>query len=150
FHGLVAYALELQEVDDLLDLDAVGDLLLLRPPPIEEGGERAGPHEDVAAEQDVVEHAHALEQGDVLEGARHAAPGDLVRADADEGLALERDRAFLRGIEAGDRVDQRRLAGAVGPDEAVDLALLDAHRDIRQRLHAAEASTDVFQRQDEP
>src|SRR5690606_11755169 len=68
----------------------------------------------------------------------------------DEGLALERDRAFLRGIEAGDRVDQRRLAGAVGPDEAVDLALLDAHRDIRQRLHAAEAATDVFQRQDEP
>src|SRR5690606_41177686 len=53
-------------------------------------------------------------------------------------------------LETGDRVDQRGLARAVRADEAVDLALLDAHGNILQRLHAAEPAADVFQGQDEP
>src|SRR3989454_10470334 len=64
--------LDLEEVDDVLDTPAVGDLLLLRQPPVDERLEHAGLHVDVAAQHQVVEHGHALEQGDVLEGAREA------------------------------------------------------------------------------
>ena len=40
--------------------------------------------------------------------------------------------------EAGDRVDERRLAGAVGADQADELALADLEADVAQRVHAAE------------
>ena len=38
-----------------------------------------GAHVDVTAEHDVVQHGHAGEQRDVLEGARDAKRGDLGR-----------------------------------------------------------------------
>ena len=77
----VAHALQLQEVDHLLDLRAVGDLLGPAEPGVERGAQDARPHVDMAAEQDVVEHRHAVEQGQVLEGARDAQAGDLVRRE---------------------------------------------------------------------
>ncbi len=47
----------------------------------------ARPHVDVAAEQDVVEHRHAVEQREVLERARDAEPGDAVRRQAGDVAA---------------------------------------------------------------
>ena len=41
-------------------------------------------------------------------------------------------------IEAGDQVEERRLAGAVGPDQAEDLAGADLEVDAVERLQAAE------------
>jgi hypothetical protein len=48
---------------------------------------------EVAAGHDVVDHAHALEQRQVLEGARHAHLGHLAAVHVAEGLAPEGDGA---------------------------------------------------------
>ncbi len=40
-------------------------------------------------------------------------------------LTLEQDLAFLRRVDPGDHVEERRLAGAVRADDADDLALAD-------------------------
>src|SRR5438045_9725004 len=73
-HDLLADVLDLQEVDDLLDHLPLGDLLALAEAVIEAAGEEPGALPEVAADEEVVEHRHDLEEGDVLEGAGdHAA-----------------------------------------------------------------------------
>ncbi len=65
-----------------------------------------------------------------------AAPGDLVRGDADQLVTLEADRALGAGRrDAHDRVAQRRLPHAVAADDGHRLA---AHRegDVLERLRA--------------
>ena len=59
-------------------------------------------------------------------------------ASPDSSLAVERD-APARPHEAGDRVDEGRLARAVGADEPDHGALGDLELDVDERLHAAEA-----------
>ena len=58
---------------------------------------------------------------------------DLVRLQADDALAVERDVALVRPVDAGDQVEERRLAGAVRPDHADDLALVDVQVEVRRR-----------------
>src|SRR5690625_7812376 len=91
------------------------DLLSLRPPPVEEGGQGIGVHANVAAQQNVVEHAHAAEERHVLKGAGDAAPGDAMRLQVVDLSALEGDRPFLRRVEAGDGVDEGVLPEPLGP-----------------------------------
>ena len=45
------------------------DLVALGPEPVEQRRQRRRAHVDVAAQHDVVEHAHAAKQRQVLEGA---------------------------------------------------------------------------------
>ena len=54
-------------------------------------------------------------------------------------LAGEGDRTAVGLEDAGDHVEQRRLAGAVGADHAADLAGLDVERHLVHRHQAAEA-----------
>ena len=54
-------------------------------------------------------------------------------------LAVDRDRPGVGGLRAGERLDQRRLAGAVVADERDDLAGVDLEVDVLERRHAAEA-----------
>ena len=104
--------------------------------------------EAVAPEQQVVEHGAALEQLDVLEGARDAAVHHLVARQARDVLPLEHDAAGRRVEHPCDDVEHRGLAGAVGPDDREHLALLDVEADIADRLHAAEAQRDVLDFED--
>ena len=82
----LAKRLDFQEVDDVLDLLAVGHFFAFC------RTNAQGLHEDVAldlevaAGRDVVDHAHAFEQRQVLEGAANAHLGDLARVHA-KGLA---------------------------------------------------------------
>jgi hypothetical protein len=78
---------------------------------------------EVAPGHDVVDHAHALEQRQVLEGARHAHLGHLAAVHVAEGLAAKGDAALLRRVDAVDAVQHRALAGAVGADDGADLVL---------------------------
>ena len=116
----------------------------LRRPPIERVPEQAAAHLQHPPGHDVVEHAHALEQRQVLEGAGDAQGRGLVRAHAAALLALEGDEARLRMVEAVDDVEDRGLARAVGADDGADLALADVEADRVERAHAAEAQRDVF------
>ena len=47
-----------------------------------------------------------------------------------EAAALELDGAGSRQVEAGEHVHERRLAGAVGPDEADDLPAVELEGDV--------------------
>jgi hypothetical protein len=139
----LAIGLDLEEVDDPLDHLAVRHLLALGGAEPERLLEEVALHAQVAAGHDVVEHAHALEQRQVLEGTRDAGLGHLARVHVLEGLAAQRDRAFLRRVDAVDAVQHRALAGAVRADDGAHLVLAHVEADVGQRLHAAEAQADV-------
>ncbi len=66
---------------------------------------------------------HFLEGFQLLEGAADAETVDLVRSEAEKRAPLEADAALIGCLEAGDQVEERRLAGAVGPDQTQDLTL---------------------------
>ena len=55
----------------------------------------------------------------------------------------EADLALGGLVDAGQDVEHRRLAGAVGADDRVDRAGLDGERHLRQRLDGAEPDADV-------
>ena len=72
----------------------------------------------------------------VLEGEEEAGVRALVRLGLRDVLALEEDRA-LGDLVAGvpeQRVRERRLAGAVGAHQRVDLAVVDRQVDAAQDL----------------
>jgi hypothetical protein len=75
-----------------------------------------------------------------LEGPDHAAPGDLVRRDAAEVLALERPGALVGLVEAGEQVEEGRLAGTVRTDQRGDDAALHLEVVDLDRGEAAEAA----------
>src|SRR5438132_6333052 len=100
---------------------------------------------------------HALYRSEVaikpkrLEGAGDTHGGDGVRRPPSQltgGRALlELDTAGLGADVAGYEVDQRRLAGAVGADQAEDGAFLDFHRHVINGVYAAERTVDVSELQ---
>src|SRR5262249_32698009 len=90
-------------------------------------------------------HALHLEpEGDIAE---RGAPGEelggilkhdpAVRAGAAQGFAADQDLAARGGEEAGEDIEQRRLAAATGSDEAHELRLLDGK--VRRR-HAGHST----------
>jgi hypothetical protein len=78
--------------------------------------------------------------------------GEAVDALAGEpDLALEGDAAFraplhalLEAHQAGNRPEQRRLAGAVRADQTDQLAFVDLQRDAVQDLRPVVAHAEVF------
>ena len=69
-----------------------------------------------------------------------AISADVQRRDL---LAAEHDGAGRRPLEAGEHVDERRLAGAVRADQPEDLALPQLEVDAVERLDAADVHADV-------
>ena len=67
--------------------------------------------------------------------ASRASIGDLKWT----GLPSSRDLAFVRNDRAGDRLDQRRLAGAVVADHGQDLARIEIEIGIVEGGDAAVA-----------
>ncbi len=90
---------------------------------------------------EVLAHGEVVEQLDRLPGARHALPGAGVGAQAGDVGAVDGDRAEVRH-EAGDRVDERRLAGPVRADQPDQLAGLDFEVDVDDGVHAPERHRD--------
>ncbi len=100
----------------------------------------------VATDHHVLERGQVREQADVLERPRDAALGDLVRLEPGERLAVEDELAVVLLIDAGQHVEETRLAGAVGADQPVDLAVADREAHVRERVDAAEALADSLRR----
>ena len=63
---------------------------------------------------------------------------DLLRRFARDGLAHQRHRALIRWIHAGQKVERRGLAGAVGTDQRVEGAVGNGDIDALYCLDAAE------------
>ena len=95
------------------------------------------------AEHDVLQDGHAGDEGQLLVDEVHPEIGRLVRRLDRHRPAVDLDDAGIAVDEAGEDLDQRRLAGAVGADQPVHLARQDVERDALQRLRAAEALGDV-------
>ena len=74
---------------------------------------------------------------------RNAAARDLLGRAADERLAAEPDVAADDRSDAHDRVQGRRLAGAVRADQADDLAGADLEREAAHSLDAAVANAQI-------
>ena len=91
------------------------------------------------ADHDVLAHRHAAEHRQVLEGAAHAQPGDLMRGRVGDRLAFEQDVAGLVLVQPAQAVEQRGLAGAVGADQAADVAALHIEAHAVEGDDAAEA-----------
>src|SRR5664279_353106 len=100
----------------------------------------------MGADPDVVEYRKVGKQGDVLEGAADADLGDLVRGPGQDALSLQQDVTFAGLIEPGEAIEQRGLAGAVGPDQAENLALMHVEGHAVQGDDAAEHDADVANR----
>ena len=95
-------------------------------------------------ERDIVERGEIEEQRGDLERAREPAQAALPGGQRRDVLSGEADAAGLRGKLTGQLPDQRGLAGAVRPDDRVQLSLRDRERDIVRRDHAAEAFGEPF------
>ncbi len=71
---------------------------------------------------------------------------DPVRRARQDALAFQENVAVARLVEPGEAIEQRRLAGAVRPDQAEDLALMHIEGHAVQRDDAAEHDADVANR----
>ena len=94
----------------------------------------ASPHG--AAEKDVRGRGHVRDDRELLVDGGDAGALLGARVVLLDRFAENLDAAAICGIGAGEDLDQRRLAGAVLADEAMDLALVEHEVDVLQRLDA--------------
>src|SRR6185295_12640024 len=97
----------------------------------------------VLRRHDVLLDRHVQKETQRLECAGDSALGDLVRGDTDEILPVELDFARVGPVDAGDEIEERRLAGAVRADHADDLVLLDDEIEVRDHSKPAEGLVDA-------
>ena len=112
-----------------------------------------GAQPGVRADQHVVEHREVGEHAPMLEGARQAARGELLRGQARDVLPLEQHLPFVGPVQAGHEVEERGLAGPVGPDHAEQFALAHVQVDRvhgREAAEAAHQAADLKQRRHRP
>src|SRR5207244_11305322 len=98
----------------------------------------AGPAVD--GDEHLLQTGQVIEEALVLERAGEAERRDAVGGETDElpPSVVEPDPPVRRLVETRDQVEAGRLPGAVGPDEADDLALLAPERKIVHGPEAAE------------
>ena len=132
----------------LVEVDAVAGKDLVehaadqrrRPSPPAEAPERR------VHQAEILDHRQVGAEREFLEYAADAPRiGDAHVVAAGEIRPVDLDRALVRRQRAGEDVHQRRLAGAVVPDEAQDLAGPDLEVGGPERLHRAEPLGDAVQ-----
>ena len=91
-------------------------------------------------EEEVLHRAELLEERGVdADPVDQALDRHLLALDV---VAEDLDPALVEGQEPADEADERRLAGAVGAEDPVDVAALEAHRHVRDRGHRLLLPTD--------
>ena len=108
-----------------------------QPPP-----ERSAPAE-MLADHHVVGRGEPREQADVLVGARHTQLGHPMRRQAIDAAPVQLDPPAGGLEQAGDEVEQRGLARAVGTDQAVHLGIGNGEGGVVHRADAAERARDA-------
>ena len=144
---MIADLLDFEEFDDTLDLRARIDLLARGTPEPERAAENPRLQMRVHSDKEIVDDRAVTKQRQVLERAPDAETRKMVRPVSQQVVAVEADVAGGRIIDPADHVEDRRLAGAVGADEADDLVLPDVDRHSGESLDAAKTLRDVAQRQ---
>src|SRR3984957_6823105 len=113
-----------------------------------DGRRRGAPRaQRIAAQHQVLMHAHVSEDaarlGDIADALAHHAIGREAR----ERIAGEADAALEGRQVAEDGLQQRRLARAIGPDDAHDFAGADIERHLVQDFQPAIARADALDSQ---
>ena len=108
-----------------------------------EPAEQAGAHH-LAAEEHVGAGVELGREREVLVDGLDPQAARVERRVQLDRLALEEDLAGVGLVDAGQRLDQRRLAGAVVADERDDLVGVDGEARAAQRADAAEALDDLL------
>jgi hypothetical protein len=118
-------------------------------PALMQAGEQAVDAIEVPDRFDVASSTTVGAQPEVLDDAERRRHVAALRHDGETGsdqatraqradlFAFELDRPARRPHEPGDRVDEGRLAGAVGADEGDELSGPDVKADLLHRLHRA-------------
>ncbi len=140
---VVGVAPDAHVFQQLLRAPGDGRLFALEARRAENRAKQARMGADVPAHHHVLERRHFREQADVLEGAGNARLGHQVHRLGLVGLARQLEGAAVGRVQPGDDVEEGRLAGAVGADQAIHLAALDGDADVRERLQAAETLGDA-------
>ena len=139
---VVRVAVDADLVEQLPGAAADRGLLGAGAPRAQHRVERIGVRAYVASDHHVLERRHVRKQANVLEGARDPGLCHPMRIGRPVRMTAQLERARIGCHEAGQHVEESRLAGAVGPDQPVDLALVDLDLDARQRLQASKALVD--------
>src|SRR5262245_19468147 len=99
------------------------------------------------SDHDVIQHASLAQQTDVLEGPGDAGSRHLVGVQPGDITVAEQYATSRRSDDAGDEVDDGRLAGTVRSNQAGDTAGDHVHRQLRYGFDAAEPLRQVLDRQ---
>src|SRR6266568_1842004 len=97
----------------------------------------------IAAEHDVIEHA-APETGVLVLGQHGDAPGEIAAPVRAEWNSVERDRARLRGAQAGEGENKARLACAVATEQRPALPRRERKLECTDELAAADTQLESF------
>src|SRR5688572_22075533 len=89
--------------------------------------------------RNVVDERELAKRPRDLERARDPEVADSRRAKPADLVIQKAHRAIAGRVQPGDDVERRALSGAVRPDQAEDLVLLQPERNVRDRREAAEA-----------
>src|SRR6202012_4633464 len=98
--------------------------------------------------QDVLPNGQGPEDLESLKGPADAEPGPPVRGQPGDVAAPDPDRALRRPLNAGDDVEEGRLAGSVRTDQTGQRARIGLHRDVVDRDQATEADDHAVQIQE--
>ena len=93
---------------------------------------------DLAAQVHVLDDVEVVAEREILVHDLDPELRRVLRPVDRDGLAVEEDLAGVVAVDAGDALDERRLAGAVVTDERHDLAGAHLEVDVGQRLHRPE------------
>jgi hypothetical protein len=95
-------------------------------------------------------NADRLEDGQLrkgpgdLERARNSRHAERARRQSGHAFSFQPNFSAVGTQSAGDDAEQRRLAGAIGTDDAERSAFLDRNADVAQRAQAAKPFLDSF------
>src|SRR4029434_6770221 len=104
-------------------------------------------HNELERHDKVLQYAHAGKRTRNLKAPRDAAADTLVARKCRDLLAVERDRAGVVAQRPRHAINERGLAGAVGPDQPEALALRDGQTHLGERHEATESLGDAVNRE---
>ena len=97
----------------------------------------------IAGNHNVFPHSQRLKQTDILKRPCQSYAVDLMRLKRLDFLSIEINFPCADGIQAAQHIDCRRLAGAVGADQAEYFTLIHLERQGINGLQPAEALRDT-------
>src|SRR4051812_39171885 len=105
---------------------------------------------DLQRQGDILLDRLGREKVEMLEDHADAAAKrlEILFRKAGDAAAFDDDLAAIGALQAVEAADQGRFSGAAAPDNAEDLALLDAERNAVERWCRAEPAPDVLQSHD--